>query len=55
MLTNSEIWYSLRKTEIAELEEVDKLLLRRVLEAPTSVCIESLFLELGPIGSYMVL
>ena len=47
MLTNSEIWYSLRKTEIAELEEVDKLLLRRVIEAPTSACIESLFLELG--------
>ena len=43
MLTNSEIWYSLRKTEIAELEEVDKLLLRRVIEAPTSACIESVF------------
>ena len=29
------------------LEEVDKLLLRRVLDAPASTCVESLYLELG--------
>ena len=33
MLTNFEIWYGLRVSEIAELEEVDKLLLRRILLA----------------------
>ena len=47
MLTNFEIWYGLRESEIAELEEVDKLLLRRILGAPDSTCIESLYLELG--------
>ena len=29
------------------MEEVDKLLLRRILGAPDSTCIESLYLELG--------
>ena len=47
MLTNFEIWYGLRESEIAELEEVDKLLLRRIVGAPDSTCIESLYLELG--------
>ena len=47
MLTNFEIWYGLRESEIRELEEVDKLLLRSILGAPESACIESLYLELG--------
>ena len=47
MLTNSEVWYGISKEEIKELEEIDKLLLRRVLDAPISTCIESLYLELG--------
>ena len=47
MLTNCEIWYGLQKGEIEQLEEVDKLLLRRILQAPYSACIESLYLELG--------
>ena len=47
MLTNVEVWYGLQKNEINEFEEVDKLLLRRILQAPSSACIESLYLELG--------
>ena len=47
MLTNVEVWYGLQNSEIAELEEVDKLLLRRILQVPNSACIESLYLELG--------
>ena len=47
MLTNADVWYGVKKSEIDELEEVDKLLLRRVLGAPESTCIESLYLELG--------
>ena len=47
MLTNVEVWYGITKGEIDELEEIDKLLIRRILEAPTSACIESLYLELG--------
>ena len=47
ILTNSEVWYGIGKVEMDDLEEVDKLLLRRVLDAPASACIESLYLELG--------
>ena len=46
-LFNSEVWYGLTQHNISELEEVDKALLRRILEAPISVPGESLFLELG--------
>ena len=53
ILTNAEVWYALKKSEICELEKLDILLLRRILAAPTSSCIESLYLELGliPIGT----
>ena len=30
-----------------ELEEVDRLLIRRIFNAPISACVESLYLELG--------
>ena len=52
ILTNAEVWYGIKQTDIDELEMVDKLLLRRILGAPESACIESLYLELGviPIG-----
>ena len=51
----TQIWYSLQKTEVAELEEVDKMLLRRILAAPDSACIESLYLELGVIPIHIML
>ena len=35
------------KKETEELEEVDKMLLRKILVAPSSTCVESLYLELG--------
>jgi hypothetical protein len=47
MMTNAEVWYGIGKDEMDDIEEVDKLLLRRVLDAPASSCIESLYLELG--------
>ena len=47
ILTNSEIWYNLLKAEIKELEEVDKLFLRKILTVPRSTPGESFFLELG--------
>ena len=47
MLTNSEIWYGIMKNEVKDLEEVDRLLLRRIVEVPTSTPIESFYLELG--------
>ena len=55
MLTSSEIWYGLTKKEESQLEEVDKLLLRRILEAPNSACVESLYLELGLVPIHILL
>ena len=47
MLTNAEVWHNLLKTEINELENVDKLLLRTILKVPGSTPVEAFFLELG--------
>ena len=55
MLTSAEIWYGMKKKEINELEEVDKILLRKVLNAPSSSCTESLYLELGLIPLHVIL
>ena len=55
MLTNCDVWYSLKKSEIEELEEVDRMLLRRILACPDSTCIESLYLELGLIPIHIML
>ena len=47
ILTNSEIWYGLTKNEIKELENLDHILLRKILGTPFSTPIESMYLELG--------
>ena len=47
MLTNSEIWFNVTETEIEELESVDRVLLRQILQVPKSTPIPSLYLELG--------
>ena len=46
-LTNSEVWYGLRTSEIQELENVDVTLLRMIFEVPHTVPTVSLFLETG--------
>ena len=55
ILTNAEVWYSLQNTEVTQLEELDKMLLRRILSAPDSTCIESLYLELGLVNINILL
>ena len=52
ILNNSEAWYGLTKSDISEFEDLDRLLLRRILKAPISTPQEALYLELGliPIG-----
>ena len=52
ILNNSEVWYGLTKSDISEFEDLDRLLLRRILKAPISTPQEALYLELGliPIG-----
>ena len=55
VLTNAEIWYSLTKDEIKELDDLDKTLLRKILKVPLSTPSEAYFLELGiiPIEVYI--
>ena len=55
ILTNAEVWYNLTKSEIEELEELDRCLLRKFLGTKISCPKEALFLETGalPIGVLM--
>ena len=41
------MWYGLKKSEIAELEALNKMLLRKILDTPISTPTEALQLELG--------
>ena len=47
VLTNCESWYGLSETEVEQLEEVDKLLLRQVFAVASTCPIEALYLEMG--------
>ena len=47
VLGSAECWYNLTKDDIKQLENLDVSLLRQVLNAPISVPIEALYLELG--------
>ena len=55
IMFNSEVWYSLTKKQIKDLEDVDKLLLRRILHAPVSTPTEALYLETGAIPISFIL
>jgi hypothetical protein len=52
ILNNSEAWYGLTKSDISEFEDLDRLLLRRILKALIFTPQDALYLELGliPIG-----
>ena len=47
ILTNSEVWYRLTKTELEELELLDRTLLKRIFSAPNSTPSSALYLETG--------
>ena len=47
MLSSRDILYGLKNKEVEQFEEVDKMLIINILNAPISSCIESLYLELG--------
>ena len=55
MLSSTDIQYGLRKKQVEELENVDKMLIRSILKAPSSACVESLYLELGLIPISIIL
>ena len=52
ILHNAEVWYGITKAEIADLGDLDRLLMRRIMKAPISTPKEALYLEIGvvPIG-----
>ena len=50
MFLNAEIWYNIKKTEIEELEELDRCLLRKIFSTQISCPKEALFLESGAIS-----
>ena len=47
MLTNSEAWYGLTKSDIDELEDVDLFLMRKIFQVPFSCPKEIFYLETG--------
>ena len=47
ILTNSEVWYRLTKTDAEELEVLDRSLLKRIFSVPNSTPTAALYLETG--------
>ena len=47
ILTNAEVWYNLSKDDIKELEDLDLVLLRKVMKVPLTTPTEAFYLELG--------
>ena len=47
VLTNGEVWYGLEKSDIKHLEDLDLILLRKMLNKPFSVPADAVYLELG--------
>ena len=47
VLINSEVWYPFNKSDIEELEIMDRRLMRKILETPDGTPNELLYLELG--------
>ena len=46
-LWNMETWYNLRKTDLEEIEKIDRILIKRILNVPSSTPTSLLYLELG--------
>ena len=49
ILWNLETWYDMKKKDIEELEKIDKMLIKRILNAPSSTPSALLYLEMGMI------
>ena len=47
ILWNIETWYDVKQSEIEELEKVDRMLLKRILNVPASTPSALLYLEMG--------
>ena len=49
ILTNCEVWYNLKKSEIEDLEELDRMLLRKIFNTQITCPKEALYLESGAV------
>ena len=49
MLLNAETWVNMTESNIEELEKIDRILLKRIFEAPSTTSTKSLYLESGSI------
>ena len=47
LLLNAEVWHSLTEKQISDLEDIDKIYLRRILNSHEKVAIECIFFEVG--------
>ena len=50
LLTNSEVWYRMTKSDLEDLEILDRSLIRRILSTPNSTPVSALYLETGCIS-----
>ena len=49
VLINAEVWHPIVENDLKLLKKADKILLRKILEAPSKTCVELLYLETGAI------
>ena len=47
ILTNAEAWYGLKTDEVEQLEQIDEMLIRKILEVGKGCPKEMLYLEMG--------
>ena len=47
ILTNAETWYNLNKTEVEDMDKLDKLFFLKLLEVPRTTPVVAFYLELG--------
>ena len=50
MLLNSEVWHSVTKSQLEELEIVDKILLRHILNAHAKTGLEWIYADTGKLN-----
>ena len=49
LVSSSEVWYNITKSEYQKLESIDEMLLRKLFDVPMTAPKESLYLEGGKI------
>ena len=50
VLLNSEVWHSMTKVQIDELEVTDKILLRNILQAHSKTGLEWIYADCGQLN-----